>query len=161
MFFDLEAGKADAVHWLNLLYLLIYLVCFSYLFQVYRYSLFRFILNITPLVKPKPFTLKEAKYSFFLVYIVIFSFIYFLTNTGLTKRYLLPLFPAVFLIISFFIDIFWKKKVKKISVGLIIVVVLFLVGALNQVKFFLNCDNFAKGLKYKGYSYLYKIQSCP
>ncbi len=143
----------DFTLYLNAFYFLIFFISFCYLLWRDKKSIAAFFNNVLFLKKYRPLNLKQAKYSLFLIYTIIFWFIYFLVSVGPGERYLIPSFPFIFLIIALFLDSIWHVKIKKVAISLILVAVLIFIGVVNQAKLFFLHDQFGKGFDCKGYSY--------
>lgn len=150
---DKTGAGWDRIVLLNILYFLIFFIAFCFLLWKERGSISKFIFNIFSGRNHKVFNLKETKYSFFLVYPLVFGLIFFFTNIAGYGRYLIPLFPFIFLIIGFFLGRIWDNKIKKVRISVIIITILISIGIINQASFFLNHDRFGKGFKVRGYSY--------
>ncbi len=151
--FSKEPKVWDFILYLNIFYFSIFLISFSYLLWMHKSSISRFATNILSFKNYKPFNLKEAKYSFFLIYVIIFGLIFFFSNCGGWGRYLIPLFPFIFLSISFFLDRIWYIKIKCLTISMIVIALLIFIGVINQGKLFTTYDQPGKGFAYKGYSY--------
>lgn len=148
-----ENGVWDSLLFLNLSYFLVCFIFFCYLLAREKNSLSRLVSRILCLKSVPTFNLREAKYCFFLVYCMIFGLVYFFSNYPAGRRFLIPLFPYAFVIVSLSLDRIWNNKIKNVNASFVIIAFLISVGAINQSELFLKSCSFGKGWGYKGYSY--------
>lgn len=101
----------------------------------------------------------SAKEAFFLAYPLIFLFIYAFSNFKLGEfRYLMPVYPFMFIPISLFIDSLWRKKYKYYSYfAALIITVLMLIGILGNSSL-ISCVGFKRMNQYKGFRYYMMIR---
>lgn len=96
----------------------------------------------------------SAKEIFFLIYPLIFLFIFAFSNFSLDKfRYLIPLYPFMFIIISLFIDTLWRRKYKYYRYFAVsIMTILMLIGIIGNLSF-ISYNGFKRINQYKGFRY--------
>ena len=156
-YFDLNYSQGKIISYA---YYLIFLFSLCYLVWVNRKSLFRWILALTP---PKKFYItryKIKKELFLIIYFLFFILVYSLSNFSVGTefsnssdeyRYILPLFPFIFIMISIFISYLWDiRKTKKIS--FMILFVLLSAGVLGNLGLILD-KPVPRDIIYTPYSY--------
>ena len=126
-------------------YYLIFVVSFMVLFWLNRWSLYQLIGRFIPLKRFEISDESILKETFFLIYVVIFSLIYSLSNFEVSHgvgffgyRYLIPLYPFIFIIIALFLCKVTERKREmrgKVFVSNFLLIGLIFIGLVSNFKF--------------------------
>jgi len=148
----------------NCFYYITFVFSFIYLLLLNRKAIKKFLLGILPLKRFDVSVEEIEKSNFILMYPVIFSIIFCLSDFDVLKggfkgfRYLLCLYPFIFMIISLSLVKIWNGQVrfKKVvrCILAIFIFILCLLGLFGNLRLIsLKNYNFSRGLIARSYGY--------
>lgn len=130
-------------NYLSTFYYLIFVVSFLVLFWLNRWPIYQLIGRFIPLKRFEISDVSIFKETFLLIYVVIFSLIYSLSNFKVNPnggffgyRYLVPLYPFIFILIALFLSKMQERGTKgKVFVSYFLLITLISIGLTSNLKF--------------------------
>lgn len=135
-------------------YFFIFVISYLTLVWKNRFVIAQFFLRVFTFEEYKIDFTYSTKEIFFLTYPLIFLLIFAFSNFRLDEfRYLMPVYPLMFINISLFIDTLWRRKYKYYSYfAALIITVLMLIGIIGNISL-ISCNGFKRINQYKGFQY--------
>jgi len=127
--------------YLSTIFYLIFVVSFLVLFWLNRWFLYLLIRRFIPLKRFQISPASVPKETFFLLYVIIFLLIYSLSNfrvrdlTFAGYRYLLPLYPFIFVLIALFLSKVQERESRvKVFISSFLLIILLSIGLAGNLK---------------------------